>query len=374
MLNKNNRFTVLIIDDTPINILVLKKTLQNNGYQIFSATNGKEGRAKAKEEKPNLILLDIMMPEEDGFETIKKIKEDNTLSNIPILFLSAMTDIDSKIKGFDLGAVDFISKPFHPKEVLARVALHIKMNIATQALLQHQKNKLSQITNAQQAMLVKPSDFPAANFAVYYNALLEAGGDFYDVIDISENITGYFIADVSGHDIATSFITASVKALLQQNCSAIYTPVESMNMINSILTDILPTGKYLTACYVTINRKTMKMTIVNMGHPPLVHKQKDQKAKLIKQEGDILGAFTDVIFSVHEQNIKKDDNIYLYTDGLIESGDKSEVWSKNLNKLILYVNEINDVEIEDCVNKLQQKALTENSVIDDDIVVLGIKI
>ncbi len=365
-------FNVLIIDDTPINVLVLKKALINGGYKIYSATNGSDGRTIAKKENPDIILLDIMMPNEDGFETIQKLKEMNETTDIPVIFLSAKTDIEAKIKGFELGAVDFITKPFHPKEVLARVGLHIKMNIATNALLANQKDKLSQLANAQKSMLTQPKDLPNAKFAVYYNALLEAGGDFYDVIEISDDITGYFLADVSGHDIGTSFITASVKALLQQNCSAIYTPVESMKMINSILVDILPSGKYLTACYVIINRKTMKMTVVNMGHPPVVYKNQDGIPKLIEQDGDILGAFPDVIFSKYEQKIKANDNIYLYTDGLIEN--KDEVWSKNLDKLLGFIKDINDTEIENCVNTLKEKAFEKNSVIDDDVVVLGIKV
>ena len=95
-------------------------------------------------------------------------------------------------------------------------------------------------------------------------------GDFYDILSISDRITAYFVADFSGHDIQISYMTASVKALLAQNCTPVYSPAESMKMINDVLVEIMPDGKYLTACYMHLNRATHKLTIINAGHPPVV--------------------------------------------------------------------------------------------------------
>ncbi len=370
------RWTVLIVDDTLTNILILKKALLNLDYDVLTAKSGPEGRQIALEKQPDIILLDIMMPGEDGFEAIQKLKKAPQTKLIPVIFLTAMTDIESKIKGFKLGAVDFIPKPFHPAEIHARVGLHIKLSIATKALIESQAAKLKQIEVAQQSLLVQPDDMPNAQFAAYYSSLHAAGGDFYDILDISDNTYGYFIADVSGHDLGTSFITASVKALIQQNCVAIYSPDESMEMVNNVLLNVLPLGKYLTACYITINRKSLKATIVNMGHPPVIFLPKDGKPKLLEYDGDILGAFDGITYTPHTIEINKGDRFYLYTDGLIERGDSSEVWSANLDKLLeMMCNaNINELSISESVDKINKEAFIDGSIADDDVVVLGVEV
>ncbi|MBL0701329.1 MAG: response regulator, partial [Desulfosarcina sp.] len=192
--------------------MLLKATLVKAGYHILMVNNGTEARAMAAKCRPDLILLDIIMPGEDGFEVIRRLRENPKTVAIPIIFLRALDDPKAKMESFKLGAVDYITKPFYVPELLARVKLHLKLSIATNSLITSQAQKLKQIESAQQSMLVSPAEIPEANFAVWYNSLQEAGGDIYDVFRISKDICGYFVGDVSGHDIATSYITASVKA------------------------------------------------------------------------------------------------------------------------------------------------------------------
>ncbi len=368
------QFRCLIIDDTLTNILILKTPLINFGYIVDTAQSGKEGRILAKKNKPDLILLDIMMPGEDGFETIAKLKADSETSNIPVIFLTAMSDIDSKLKGFELGAVDFVTKPFHKEEIKARVALHIKLNIATKAMIELQAQKLKEIADAQTAMLQDPSELPDANFAFYYQSLCEAGGDFFDVIKISNDIYGYFLGDVAGHDLGTSFVTAAVKGLLQQNCNAIYKPKESMAIMNNVLIDTIPMEKYLTGCYVTLNRKSNEMTIVNMGHPPMIYKPLNGSAKLLEFEGDILGMFNDVIYHSEKIKVEKGDRFYLYSDGLIERVGAGEIWSGNLDNLVDYVNAVQVYSLEESITKLKEFAFSDGVPPDDDVVILGVEV
>ncbi|MBU2452169.1 MAG: response regulator, partial [Proteobacteria bacterium] len=212
-------YTVLAVDDNLLNLKLIEKSLSKEGYRIFSANNGPDARAIAVKEQPDLIILDIEMPGENGFDVIKKLKDNIKTNSIPVIFLTGVIEVDSKLKGFDLGAVDYITKPFHPLEVLARVRIHLKLSIATNSLIADQASKLRQVTEAQVAMLPTPEENPDALFGVYYKSLEEAGGDFYDILNISDKITGYFVADFSGHDIKISYMTASVKALLAQNCT-----------------------------------------------------------------------------------------------------------------------------------------------------------
>ena len=122
-----SKLTILIVDDIIDNIKVAMETLQSIGCDIVYATSGKQGLERAKNTLPDLILLDIMMPDITGFEVCKILKDDKTVQNIPIIFLSADNSIDNMIKGFKHGAVDYINKPFRSEELKARVLTHLKL-------------------------------------------------------------------------------------------------------------------------------------------------------------------------------------------------------------------------------------------------------
>jgi two-component system sensor histidine kinase/response regulator len=117
----------LIVDDNSKNIQLLASVLTNNNYEIEYALNGEKALEWLKEITFDLILLDIMMPEMDGFETCRKIKEIPAKNEIPIIFLTANTDIESVTNAFDIGGVDYITKPFNEKELLARVKTHLEL-------------------------------------------------------------------------------------------------------------------------------------------------------------------------------------------------------------------------------------------------------
>ncbi|ALG67013.1 diguanylate cyclase domain-containing protein [Beggiatoa leptomitoformis] len=120
--------TILIVDDVPANVGVLFDFLSSNGFEVLVARNGESALQIIETARPHLILLDIMMPGIDGFETCRRIKANKTTNEIPVIFMTALTDIVDKVKGFKLGAVDYVTKPFHQEEVLARVSTHLKIH------------------------------------------------------------------------------------------------------------------------------------------------------------------------------------------------------------------------------------------------------
>lgn len=125
--------TILIVDDTKFNIKVLVDTLDND-YELSVAMDGKSALKFMEQVVPDIVLLDIIMPEMDGFEVFSKMKEDKRLKDIPVVFLSAMTDINSKYKAFEMGAVDYITKPFEALEVKARIKTHLSLKLAQNEL------------------------------------------------------------------------------------------------------------------------------------------------------------------------------------------------------------------------------------------------
>lgn len=124
-MSKENKPTILVIDDTAINLEVLVTMLVDNGYHPLSATNGADGVALAQAEQPNLILLDVLMSDMNGYEVCETLKTDRTTRNIPVIFISALDDVLDKVRAFSVGGVDYITKPIQMAEVLTRIKTHL---------------------------------------------------------------------------------------------------------------------------------------------------------------------------------------------------------------------------------------------------------
>ncbi|MGG6266884.1 hybrid sensor histidine kinase/response regulator [Leptolyngbya sp. AN03gr2] len=125
---------ILLVDDTPTNLKVLSEALQGQGWKTLVAVDGESAIEQAEYAKPDLILLDVMMPGIDGFETCERFKSNPQLHSIPIIFMTALSDAVNKVRGLDLGAVDYITKPFQQEEVIARVKLHLSLSQLNRSL------------------------------------------------------------------------------------------------------------------------------------------------------------------------------------------------------------------------------------------------
>lgn len=139
---------ILIVDDTPTNLEILSNTLIDANYQVAVALNGESAIAQVKYKPPQLILLDVMMPGIDGFETCTRLKSDPETKEIPIIFMTALTDTKHKVKGLNLGAVDYITKPFQQEEVLARVQVHLQLYQLNRNLEQQVALRTTELTQA----------------------------------------------------------------------------------------------------------------------------------------------------------------------------------------------------------------------------------
>lgn len=371
----NNTPSILIVDDEVVNLMTLEWMLRDAGFETWRAASGPEARRLAPKVRPDLIILDIVMPGEDGFTTCERLLADPVAGETPIIFISGLGDVDNKVRGLKLGAVDYITKPFAREEVLARVKLHIRLRQAHAAMLKVQADKLSQIREAQQAILVDPGDIPEARFAVRYVPVLEAGGDFYDVFPLTERSMGYFVADISGHDLGASFVTSSLKALLRQNSGPLFTPQETLKNINAVLTGLLKDGKHLTAALAALNRARGRLILVNAGHPPPILVTAAGQASLLDVEGDILGVFDHVQLGILERKVAAGDRIFLYTDGLVERF-REEVRSRDrgVDILIQACLETRGLPMAEAVDQAARRLDGTGRLHDDDMVLLGFEV
>lgn len=151
----NRKFNILIVDDTPKNIQVVATLLQNDDYSIAFASNGQSAIEMSNRKEYDLILLDVMMPQMDGFEACTKLKEIPHNRNVPVIFLTAKTDEESILTAFKVGGVDYITKPFNSAELIVRVKTHLDLKHKTESLIEYQHNLEEKIQNGVKELKIK---------------------------------------------------------------------------------------------------------------------------------------------------------------------------------------------------------------------------
>jgi len=209
---------ILIVDDAPDNLSVLRKLMVEQGYQTFVANSGERALEIARRVHPDLILLDVIMPGMDGFETCRQLKANAATQNIPVLFMSARNGQDDVVAGFDLGAVDYISKPLRMAEVCARVRTQLQIRFATESQ-QEQAERLRTIVNnmAEGLMIIEPDGRiqftnPACDGYLGYMTNELAGKSISDLLNplVAQEYLEYFSRYTASPDTAHSHGTREV--------------------------------------------------------------------------------------------------------------------------------------------------------------------
>lgn len=205
--------SILIVDDIPTNIKVLFDILNQAGFQVTVAKNGQSALTKARESLPNLILLDVMMPGIDGFETCRYLKADPKTQDIPVIFMTARSDTVDKVKGLQLGAVDYITKPIQQEEVLARINVHLELRRTQLRLAQEEKmSSLGQLVAGIAHEINNPVNFIHGNLIHAQNYIR----DLLALIKLYENHTVNPISEIEefSQHIELEFIKQDLPNLL----------------------------------------------------------------------------------------------------------------------------------------------------------------
>jgi len=360
---------ILIIDDTYENRLYLSKILQAEGFFPIEAEGGPEGREIAKKEKPDLIILDLMMPGESGITTCQLLKEDPITFSIPVVFLSADQTRESVIKGLKAGGVDYIAKPFDPEEVILRIRIHIQLQSVQRQLIAKHTEDLQSISEAQQAILMDPSTIPEAKAVVYHKPLREAGGDYYDIIKLSENQFVYICADVAGHELGSIVTSAALKTAIRQYASVIYTPVQMVTQINQLLNKVIEEDLFVTLTCVLVNKRKKKITLINAGHPYPVILMRNGTSQVLRERGQMLGIMESPLIKVRELEASEVSRIFLFTDGLVDEIRSSEAYQEIQNILESTWNS----PLAEQLGKLEKGSFQKGKR-DDDVLLMGIEV
>ena len=274
--------SILLVDDNPTNLQVLFQTLEGVGCKLLIAKNGEMALSIAGKALPDLILLDIMMPDIDGYEVCRQLKANPATSGIPVIFLSALGDTEDKVKGLQLGAVDYVTKPFQPDEVIARVNTHLTIHRLKREV-ESQKDRLEHelevVSEVQRKLL--PKQLPVIEgfkLGVHYETSRYAGGDYYDIIELPDNCWGFLIADAEGHSAPAAVLMAMTCALFRSYPGSAADPSAVIHYLNEHLCKVADPS-FMTALYAFYDANAQTMRMARAGHPlPMVFRNSDQKA------------------------------------------------------------------------------------------------
>jgi phosphoserine phosphatase RsbU/P len=326
---QEERQKILIVDDTPANIQILNEVLQSN-YVIFFATNGPDALRIVQREIPDLILLDIMMPEMDGYEVCTRIKADPRTHQIPVIFITAMTDEEDEAKGLECGAIDYITKPISPPIVTARVKNHLELKSQRDALEElsmelvdknrQLENERSLAHKVLENILPRHFDLPGFTTAVIFRPSDQLGGDFFDAWS-SGDFSHFLIGDISGHSTSAALMMAVSKGIFRSLGNTMTDPVAIVRAANRMLCPMmLDSQMFLTLVYVLFDRRDNTASFVSAGHNPVYHLD-GSKIITIDSTGPVIG--WDEADSWEAVRCRFDPGmlIFLYTDGLTEAMD-----------------------------------------------------
>lgn len=320
--------TVLLVDDAPANLQVVDSILKST-YRVQIATSGAIALKIAKQSPaPDLILLDVMMPEMDGYEVCSRLKSGTDTRDIPVIFLTGQTEADDETKGFEVGAVDYIHKPFSPAVVKARVHTHLALRGMREQLASQLLTLQLEMETARQIQLsILPHEIPSLqglDIAARYFPMTSVAGDFYDFIVIDEKRIGILVADVSGHGMPAALISSMLKIALAAQVGCALDPARVLAGLNQALYGKFQ-GHFVTAAYVLLDTERQRISYGGAGHPPLIvrHNSVGETREFV-ENGFVLGLFPDTTYTSIDIPFRKGDSGLLYTDGILETTNLSE--------------------------------------------------
>lgn len=373
---------VLVVDDEELNRELLDAILSGQ-YDVLEACNGEEALEKVKQEPPDIILLDVMMPGMDGYEVCRQLKGKKETEIIPVVMVTALREKEDRIQGLEAGADDFLTKPIDRAEVLARVKsllrikyLYDELTDINQTLEQRVKEQVEELrrTHAEKERLQKeleiarniqqsflPQSIPQLEgfeLAATNVPAMEVGGDFYDFIPLAEGRWGLVIADVSGKGISAALFMALSRTLIRATAEENPTASKATNHANRLIFQDARSGMFVTLFYAILDLKEMSLRYVNAGHiPPLLLREDLSDTVLLKTKGVALGVSEDVDLEEAKIQLTKGDLVIFYTDGITEAiNERKEQFGKD--RLIEVIRRNYTLPAQDIIKKVQDEVMT----------------
>jgi phosphoserine phosphatase RsbU/P len=319
---------VLIVDDAKTNLDILVEGLKAD-YKLSLALNGETALQIAVRTPPDLVLLDILMPGLDGYEVCRRLRLMPETAEVPIMFLSSLEEVQNKMRGFEAGANDYLTKPFEMLEVKARVRSLLKAKAYSDEVKEQIAGELRVAREIQMGML--PNDFAGMEqaYGVEFGALLEpareVGGDLYGVCAAAPDRLVIFLGDVSGKGISASMFMVRAISLARLLAREILEPERIIARLNDELAVDNPSCMFVTFQCAVFEPGSGRITMANAGHcRPVLLRNGEPPCWAIRDLGTALGFEPGLEFGRTELTLRSGDALVFYTDGVTEAFNPQE--------------------------------------------------
>jgi serine phosphatase RsbU (regulator of sigma subunit) len=314
---------VLVVDDVKANVDMLVEALRGD-FKLSVALDG-EGALRAVEKNaPDLLLLDIVMPGIDGYEVCRRLRADAATRDIPIMFLSSLEDVKDKARGFELGANDYLTKPFEILEVKARVRSLLKAKAYADAVRAAQERDLAIAKEIQMGILPSDLDGPTRGTGLEVHATIEparhVGGDLFEVLRLADDRLLVALGDVCGKGIPSALFMAVAVTLLRTLARQFGSPAEILARLNDELAAQNPRGMFVTMACLDI--RGASVTCANAGHDATLLVTPGGPAQSVfGSSGTVLGLFPGAQYQNETLTLRDGDSLILYTDGVTDAAN-----------------------------------------------------
>ncbi|MBN2548807.1 MAG: SpoIIE family protein phosphatase [Anaerolineales bacterium] len=372
---------ILIVDDNPNNLRLVSEMLRERGYLLRAVASGKRALASIELDPPEMILLDIRMPEMDGYQVCQQIKANPRTKDIPVIFISALDEIQDKMKAFEAGGVDYVTKPFQLEEVIARVETHLSLRRLQRNLEesnQRMQRELALAARVQSSIMRQHlPELPGWQTAVKLLPAKLICGDFFDVARLPNGNVAILIADVVDKGVGAALYMSMSMALLR---SYIIEHPQNPGLVfqatNHRILEDTQADQFVTVFLGILNPETGALVYSNAGHNPplLVSHDPARPLELLKHTGTALGILEEMSWTQQQIRLSPGDSLVLYTDGITEAENTGQDFY-GLDRLVEMVNSLRgqpaQAVLEAILENLQQ--FTGEMAQSDDIalVILG---
>jgi sigma-B regulation protein RsbU (phosphoserine phosphatase) len=319
---------ILIVDDVPANVDILVAALQGD-YRLAVAIDGERALRAIEREPPDLVLLDIMMPGMDGYEVCRRLRAVEATRDLPVMFLSALEDVENKARGFEVGGNDYLTKPFEILEVKARVRSLVRAKAYADAIREAREREMAIAREIQGGLLPANLARATADSAFEVAARMEparhVGGDLYEVLRADDDTLVVVVADVMGKGIPASLFMAVTATLLRMLARQHRRPGEILRRLNDELVAQNPRRLFVTMACLVVDLPSGRVTGASAGHNPLVLvPASGAPRQVLRSSGTVLGLLPGRSYADETIELGRGDTLVLFTDGVGEAENPAE--------------------------------------------------
>lgn len=314
---------VLIVDDVKANVDILVQALRDD-YKLSVALGGQQAMDALVRNPPDLVLLDIVMPDLDGYEICRRVRATEATRELPIMFLSSLEDVKDKARGFEVGGNDYLTKPFEVLEVKARVRSLLKAKAYADAVKAAAERDLRIANEIQMGLL--PADISAQvrGTGLDVFAVLEparrVGGDLYEVLRLGSDKLLVAVGDVSGKGIPAALFMAVTMTVLRSMARQGLEPTEILRRLNVELLEQNPRGMFVTLQCLVFDLAARTVTCASAGHHAAVRIHPGRPPSMVfTTSGAVLGLLQVEAFSSETIPLEAGDELVMFTDGVSEA-------------------------------------------------------